>query len=156
MNDWNYISTEHEIQGGSFQPFDKTIHIFKNNYANIEIDIVEMVYYKPRSKGTVIDKRTKGINIIAESSDSYKFLLKDLYRNNFKIIGKEEEWGKIDIATSTPQEMTAKMKKDYVNTRTASKKYSNGSDQIQVIIDDYEKLTKNYETLRRTKYMFIL
>lgn len=102
LNDWDYISTEHESKGGSFVPYDKTTYIFKNNFLNIKINIVEIVQYEPRTKKTVIYKKTSGINIIAESSDSYKFLLKDLYSNNFKIIGKEVIHPKIELASSTP------------------------------------------------------
>jgi len=156
LNDWNYITTEHKSRVGSFQPSDKTTYVFKNNSANIKINIVEIVLYNPGAKKNVVYKKTRGLNIIAESSDSYKFLLKDLYNNNFKIIGKEVDYGKLDIATSTSEEIVQKMRKDYVNTKTTSKEYSNGKDKITVFIDVFEKLNKNYDFLKRYEYRFSL
>lgn len=156
LNDWEYLTTEYKSVGGSFFPNDTKTHIFKNKFLNIKINIEETEHFQPHSQRQIIEKRTRKIKIIAENSNSYKILLTDLYKNNFKIIGKEVEYGKIDIATSTPEEMMKKMRKDYVNTRTTSKKYNNGNDEITVYIEVFEKLDKNYDTLKQTKYIFAL
>lgn len=156
LNDWEYLTTEYVSGGAMFRPDDIKTYIFKNKFLNIKIKIIETISFKPDTKRQVIQKKTKGISIIAEDSNSYKILLSDIYRNNFKIIGNEKEYGNLDMATSTPEEIMKKMRKDYVKTRTTSKKYNNGNDEITVYIHVFEKLDKNYETLRRTEYIFAL
>lgn len=46
------------------------------------------------------------------------------------------------------------MRKDYVNTQTTAKEYSNGKDKITVTINVFEKLTKNYDSSLRYEYFF--
>jgi hypothetical protein len=151
LKDWVYESTESKSKGGSILPTEVQTITYKHSYNDIKILITKIMFYT-NSKRQEIYKTEKGINIITEKPYEYKIIINDLYKNNFKISGKETQLAIIEIASMTDSELTYKMKREYINTQTSMRSYSNGKDKLKLLTQVFEKYGNNGNLLRYNRY----
>lgn len=151
LKDWVYESTESKSNGGSILPTEVQTITYKHSYNDIKILINKIMFYT-NSKRQEIYKTEKGINIITEKPYEYKIIINDLYKNNFKISGKETQLAIIEIASMTDSELTYKMRREFVNTQTSMRSYSNGKDKLKLLTQVFEKYGNNGNLLRYNRY----
>lgn len=151
LNNWIFVSNETTREGGSIFPHEVQVILYKHNFDDINISIIKNVSFKD-GKRELITKIDKSIAVTTESSNEYKTILNDLYRNGYKIEGNERQYPSLEIATSNTSDLINKMEREYVSTTKSSRAYKNGVNKVSLFIETLEKYDNNMNVLKRIKY----
>lgn len=138
LKDWVYISSNNKRDGGSFFPMNVKTITYENRYYDMKFILIERTHFKD-SKRNSVDRVTKEILIETENSETYKYILQDLYNNRFFSKGEGSTSGNIELIGLSGYEILQKKKKDFVRVEYSMRDYSDGRNNVSFSIEILEK-----------------
>src|SRR5690554_4061802 len=123
LKDWIYISSKNTREGGGFFPMNLKTITYENRYYDIKIHLLEKTWFTNLKRNSV-DRVTKEILIETENSETYKYILQDLYNNRFFSKGEGSTSGNIELIGLSGYEILQKKKKDFVRVEYSMRDYS--------------------------------
>jgi len=139
IHDWKYVKSNSEGSRKAIVGMETQEKVYINDSNDIQLKLENKFHYLPKSQNYKLNRQERKLTLYTKSPVRYKDLLKNVYSAGFKVSGKENHFGNIEIASSEPEELAKRIRTEFVNTQTSSKSYIKNNFEIQLITKVYEK-----------------